>query len=1146
MVNHLNHIINHVFLPLELPQRHDENVSADRFLVEEVLKTLQGFKQHLPNHEESEWLSCIGMVQKMLFVRQDSGGLVQDKLEQTLVRMASGGSYEDLLQLKRVLTIHPIVDTLALHIKSQNAGLIIRGQTNEILFESFELSATSEAAMGAKGRLKRSFPGPSISISKTRLLDSGFCGALTHFLVEADGETPKESVPVTRKAGSSVAEIRDTVHPKLVTEMLTGILRAIGAVVSVRYIHKNTRDEVLWKDARSPWRRSPFWLLLRVALQTTLSRCDESHRQYKSFMIFHMSRILDLALQASLGSDLLFQMQAKIVGRLIKLDVEQENSWFRYTRDVLRRTQSKIKLRWDTVTTNADPDGVQRVWSSWSQNLQFDTNLSLCTLRPYLNGMSLQGTSALELSSCPPTSAKRLVQSISELPNKAIVSGADDATLATWLIDVESWVALFLQDWMNSQHSCQNAALAVAELMAVYKDNATTQYADNPEDLSLMVLTLMELWIALDTFALQDCHLLRDFQPGISDQLFEPLLVSKMNQMKRLLAIERYVARRNSVPGGPCVFRSFGEKSSFSVRYFEQSPQHQALHQRIQDDAETKRSQKILELSKHKIRYAELMRESNELSCEYVDIWVRYRTTTRHSSSCKKCRLKRQAAGMEIRVHEWPLPKSKLPAKSVVFELDVPYTFSAWRDTTFALLVDVFSPGTTLIERRSKKKKHPLYFLQKYDGLKAFVKSKGARIQLASSTKPFTVAHYHSQKVSSASQDDVCVNNGLQYEPFDSKTSRMVDLLPRLFDIREYCTLKLPSGPFTKLQFAINNTIHTSNEVLAAQIHCDDSLSLHEYYSFGTLRSGHRIQWYNIARELVSQTLNFNREETFILLLQSAWQAGPSSGNVIARDSHVYLEDEKFGADFLFTLEDALRKYKNNWQAAVAVRALVALAARLLSLSPHTAICTKAIDCLRSARNITLSWTRTLNQELHECYEERRRSQLSEKLLETALSCHGTFDVDDRHVQKLLDSGTDVADLTECMILIHDHTPAVQGSLAKHIRFLLRRSRRASLTVEMLLRELILQSGDGLDTTIRNLWQGYRPGTTWAVVGEPSGTWLEASAEPEPDRPLTILHYNLLSGSLLVNGSPLTRLPREYEAHPTYIRLLGKVIEQTK
>ena len=1000
--------------------------------------------------------------------------------------------------------------------------------------------------LSAKGRLRRCFPGPSFSIDKRRIQDSGFRGPLTDFLVKADVETLKEAVPTTKKAGSKVAEVRDTIHPKLITEMLTGILRAVGEVVSIPRIHKNTRDDVLLKDARSPWRRSPFWLLLRVALQTTLWRSDQSHLHYKCFMIFFMSHVLDAALIASLTSDLLFQMKAKIMRRLLKLDLKHETRWFRYTQDVLHETERKIKFRWNAIETNSDPDGAQRIWASRSESMQLATKLSLCTLQPYLDKVVSRDVSMLDLSSSLPPWSKRLVQSSLKLPNTAIISGADETTLTTWLVDVEAWVPQFLDQWTKSQLNFQQACLALAKLIAVYKDTATMHYDYEPQDFSLMVLTLTELWIALDVLAIRDCPLLRDYRPGFPAQLFEPLLLPEKSQMKRLLSIERYIAGRNSVPDAPCLFRSVGEQRSFSVRYFDQSPRHQALYDSINEDAEEKRSQKILELSRQKSRHDALMKQSNDASCEYEEVWRRRRMETQHKPLCKRCRLKNQAAGMTIDVHEWPLPKSNVAAKSVVFELDVPYVFSAWRNTTFALLIDVFSPISALANLRRNKKKFPLYVLQDYDGLKAFVKSEKGRLQLASSTKPFTVAHYRSQKVSGASQQDVCVNSGLQYEIFDSKNTRMIKDLSMCFNIRDYCTLKLPAGPFMNLEFAVKNTTHSSNEVIAAQRHCDNSLSLHEYYSFGTLRSGYRLQWYNIARELVSHTLDFNREETFILLLQASLQAGPPSGEVVSRGSHVYLEDERFGADLLLALEDTLVKYQRNWQGIVAVRAVVTLATRLLSLSPHSEICIKVVDYLRTVRDITLSWIRTLKRGLHECYEDNRRNQLSDKLLETALSCHGTFDVGKNHIHKLLYSVKDVAELTECMILIHDHMPAVLGNFAKRLRPLLRRSRRISILVEPLLRRLILECGDGLDITIESFWQGYRPGTVWAIIGSPDGPWLKTITKGEPGCPLTTLHYNLLSGSLLVNGSPLTRLPREYEAHPTYVRLLGKVMTQSE
>lgn len=186
-----------------------------------------------------------------------------------------------------------------MHVRGQNAGLIIRKFADQYSFESFELSPTNEAVIGTKGRLRRCFPGPAVAISQERIADASFLGPLIEFLVKLDAETPLEVLPTVRKARSKVIENRDTVHPRFITEMLTGILRAVGQPHKVLRIHKHTREDVLLKDAYEPWRRSPLWLLLRVVLQTSLIQEDieEPHRRYKSFMLFFMTHILEAAME---------------------------------------------------------------------------------------------------------------------------------------------------------------------------------------------------------------------------------------------------------------------------------------------------------------------------------------------------------------------------------------------------------------------------------------------------------------------------------------------------------------------------------------------------------------------------------------------------------------------------------------------------------------------------------------------------------------------------------------------------------------------------------------------------------------------------------------------------------------------------------
>lgn len=110
--------------------------------------------------------------------------------------------------------------------------------------------------------------------------------------------------PASRKAGRDHNEDRDSASPAIVSELFFGTLRGIGDSYQASTISKNTREEVLWKNARRPWRRSSMWLLIRVALQLTITRsADGSRDVYKNVMLFIMGRVLSSALNVSLLAD---------------------------------------------------------------------------------------------------------------------------------------------------------------------------------------------------------------------------------------------------------------------------------------------------------------------------------------------------------------------------------------------------------------------------------------------------------------------------------------------------------------------------------------------------------------------------------------------------------------------------------------------------------------------------------------------------------------------------------------------------------------------------------------------------------------------------------------------------------------------------
>lgn len=1038
------------------------------------------------------------------------------------------------------------IDIVALHLASQNAGLIIRRRSDGYAFESFEVSPTNEAVMSTKGRLRRCFPGPAMIIGHDRMADTTFLDPLTELLAKLDAETPQEVVPITRRAGSEMSEIRDTVDPRFVTELLTGILRAVGRPLSdVERIYKHTREDVLWKSALKPWRRSPLWLFLRVALQTSMMQTKDkkqSHERYKSFMLFFMARLLNRALKASLPSDMLFFMTAKLSRRALKLGRPDATAWLKSAESITGDVHDELARRWCLVEKDPDPFGTQRAWLPSQLSLLQDAELRLSTLRPYLEKVRARSTSPLSDNPFTSDCDRRISQCSSSLPDMSLLIKRDESQDCLHLTDLERWVENHLDGWLLSNMKKEGACTDLAEIIKTYASAASSNYQDMPGETSRMLLTLMDLWVALDKCVLSHYPLLRDYDPEFPPSLFEPLLLPSKLQMERLAHIENYLAMRKKAaePDSPSIFRSINEARSFSVLYFQQSLHHQRLRQKIESQATNERASKKAELAEKLRQHHELSGKAERLSCQELTRRKKGRIISYHSPFCEKCRLEAEANGLTIRVHEWPLPESNLAAKAAVFELDVPIIISEWRNTTFSLLVDFFSP-TTCAQNGSEK----LWTLQNFIGLKPFVIMKpGLRLQLASTTKPFINSHYSHEKVSRATEAGICVPHGCKYAMHDVRGKWAKDLLDHC-DVREKCTFKLPNGQYKGLQYAVENTTHTSNEVISTQDKCPEALGMHEFYAFGTLRAGHRLQWRNIARELIARVLNFRCYETHALVVQAAWQVGPFGVEGICRESHVDLKEEDFGMSLLSALQDALGTIEGNWQGATAARTFIALAIRLMSLSTCGRVHKGCRRFLRRAREISLRWTRDLGQILQEAQDEGELKNLNEQTLEMGLTCYGTFDVDPQHLPPVLESDEDVAIVTECSIIVQDRLPVSTQDLPLSIKQLLRRHWRLASRLEPLLRKRILKARSCIDRTVSRLWGGYEPGSPWTALKSPNERWVMTTTSSTGCFSSMLVHYNLLDGSLLVNGSPLTRLPRSYELHPTFLRIFGKVNQTT-
>lgn len=199
-----------------------------------------------------------------------------------------------------------------------------------VLFEAFETSPLSRAVLAAQGPLQWDFPGCAVNVPISTFAKPAFQVELAACLSQASNESIKRFAAKARKAGTEVSEIRDTVDPALITSMLMTILEVNGARAFPPLLRKHVRDEAYWSEGgERPWRRSPFWLALRVGIQRHLSTIlgGEIGRVHYKFLICQvLSHLLEECVGPAVDIELVLFLKTKLCRRLAKLKVDRETA----------------------------------------------------------------------------------------------------------------------------------------------------------------------------------------------------------------------------------------------------------------------------------------------------------------------------------------------------------------------------------------------------------------------------------------------------------------------------------------------------------------------------------------------------------------------------------------------------------------------------------------------------------------------------------------------------------------------------------------------------------------------------------------------------------------------------------------------------
>ena len=343
-------------------------------------------------------------------------------------------------------------------------------------------------------------------------------------------------------------------HPQYINALLDGILQSIGRIADAPRVPKHTaplasilcggrtddalrvtkrvRDHVgqspkVYSKDKDIWRRSPLWLLIRVAIQMTVNR-SLGGASYKRFMVFVMCTFARDERNTSLSSDLLHLMSSRILRRVGKLGSSIPDWLSGMALKTCTCLGEILDARWEQLNARPSP------FRNPSQDeLARDTQLSLLDSGEYIrNALADPGSKLLGTAFHPSHRRRGTIEDFLS-SNGSFFDEAYDADPYVTLYDVERSVEEGIDDWIACVTNVDEACAQLEILMDGYITKADKDWP-NPEVMSIRLLTAIELYVALDKLVVKEIPILADYSPEIPIACLKTLLLRKTTSLHRL------------------------------------------------------------------------------------------------------------------------------------------------------------------------------------------------------------------------------------------------------------------------------------------------------------------------------------------------------------------------------------------------------------------------------------------------------------------------------------------------------------------------------------------------------------------------------------------------------------------------------------
>jgi len=740
-------IFHHLALPPQLPQKEDENLpDIEDGLAQRLITSARKMLTAPRGNPEYQMgaVKAWGSIQLCLTNSQvinKNVALNKQSTREALANLDSHGALAIYVKSQNAaLLIHRIHRYAPLFVPSRNLPsltLSVARPDEEVVIEVFETAARNEDVLAADSALLWEFPGCTIAVPLETFTDEDFQENFTTFLEQASIESTKMFAGQGFKAGITVYEYRDTASPEIVSSLLMGILEQNGRKLSPPRLRKRVRDDVCWLDANRPWRRSPYWLVLRVAVSRLLQLAlgEEAGRiEYKICMSVLFTAFLASA-RASLSPDQVHFLTAKLCRRLVKLDSERQ------------RLQDKDLVAMSSVVLDVLSPAISQVLGDATTQLQTQWETFKQGTQTAIRPLPKRATASdlllrLRVSGNALRNAKVSTNKMLGTPQPRWVIPENFNPKERTKDQLEDFVQPFLAA-MKSKNALRGSVQQpqLASRMRCYLDKALPLYEGHPEQMSLLILDSMEIWVDLDRGMHEKIDLLLDYHPFFTAEMLDVLHLPTYDDMVRLQKVQTYLQTRVQVcsktPNATNIFVD-PSPGCFAQRYYDECPEAEpmrVLREKIEHKARQKQQSIRNEWQRKNSLFEALTRQVNGSMCtNIVDDDDPLKREIHVESRCPRCQAAERLSRLRMRIHEHPLPSDEVMVKAVLFEIMCPIDLSEYRDITWMLAVRLASPDLFAGSQ-------PRSLLREYSELHEFCEGGVSAFTLASSTKSCKIPH---------------------------------------------------------------------------------------------------------------------------------------------------------------------------------------------------------------------------------------------------------------------------------------------------------------------------------------------------------------------------------------------------------------------